>query len=503
LTNLAAGHLQLGLLAVPPLIVLCLHELLVRQHRRPGPVGLGLGLLIVLQFFISTEVLVITAITLVVAGVLTVGYGWWRDRSRVQTNVRFAVRGLVVAGVTSVVLLGYPLWFTFRGPSHLAGRIWPGLDLSGLVNSLHDYVIPPPQNVSHLFGTALNHLTGGYQGPVLSAQFVGVGALVVSLFGLLAWRRDRRLLLLAVVGACSVGAAVGVGKSLLNDLPLIQDVVAQRYTVVTDFCVAMMLGLTLDHVHRSIGNTQPSPRGSPEVAVGSTRWIDGGRWLAPLVCLLVAAIAIVQPAAYLAQTIPMTAVPVAIPTWFRTVAPHLPPRQTVLVLPIPYAVESPLAWQPSADFQFNLVGGAGPGDVAQRMGREEPGEAVLARARVLSQPAASTRNLAAVRRALVDWGVTLVVIPDQPGLPPYDQSGSVTSSAALITAATGEAPLHQADAWVWYSVDKGPSPPPLSGGQLARCTLGLPPQGVIPVRASTHCVLTALGSASREHPKPD
>ncbi|MGB7052138.1 MAG: hypothetical protein WBG41_11260, partial [Acidimicrobiales bacterium] len=43
LTNLAAGHIMLGLLVVPPLIVLCLDELLVRQSRRPVATGVVLG----------------------------------------------------------------------------------------------------------------------------------------------------------------------------------------------------------------------------------------------------------------------------------------------------------------------------------------------------------------------------------------------------------------------------------------------------------------------------
>ena len=83
----------------------------------------------------------------------------------------------------------------------------------------------------------------------------------------------------------------------------------------------------------------------------------------------------------------------------------------------------------------------------------------------------------------------MVVLPDQPELPSYDQVASVTAMAALISAATGAGPTQVADAWVWRRVnDDNPATYP-SGTQYARCTSGVPDRGVIAVHRTTTCVL--------------
>ena len=51
ITNLTNAHFFLGMAVVPPLVVACLDELLVRQRSRPVVTGIVLGLLITLQFF--------------------------------------------------------------------------------------------------------------------------------------------------------------------------------------------------------------------------------------------------------------------------------------------------------------------------------------------------------------------------------------------------------------------------------------------------------------------
>ena len=62
-------------------------------------------------------------------------------------------------------------------------------------------------------------------------------------------------------------------------------------------------------------------------------------------------------------------------------------------------------------------------------------------------------KIAAVRSVLHEWGVTMVVIPDQPGLVRLAQLASVPAAAALITAATGHRPVYEEGAWVWAAVN--------------------------------------------------
>ncbi len=50
-------------------------------------------------------------------------------------------------------------------------------------------------------------------------------------------------------------------------------------------------------------------------------------------------------------------------------------------------------------------------------------------------------DVLAVRDALDKWGVTTLVLPDQAGLPEYDDVRSVPTVAAVMTAATGALPI--------------------------------------------------------------
>ena len=73
---------------------------------------------------------------------------------------------------------------------------------------------------------------------------------------------------------------------------------------------------------------------------------DYRTWAGAVAATAVAVVALVQPAAYLAQTIPMTTAPVDLPAWFTTVAPQLPDHQVLLVLPAPFtSFDNSMTWQ--------------------------------------------------------------------------------------------------------------------------------------------------------------
>ncbi len=115
----SAGHLNLTFVVFPPLVLLALHELVVRQARPARRWGVGLGLLLTAQFFVSSEVL---ASTIVVATIclVTTGVVGWRSA---RPHLRHALVGGAWAAGTAVTLLAYPLWFALSGPGHIAGPI--------------------------------------------------------------------------------------------------------------------------------------------------------------------------------------------------------------------------------------------------------------------------------------------------------------------------------------------------------------------------------------------
>jgi hypothetical protein len=93
-------------------------------------------------------------------------------------------------------------------------------------------------------------------------------------------------------------------------------------------------------------------------------------------------------------------------------------------------------------------------------------------------PIPTPAAVAAVRRALVDWGVTLIVLPDQDTLAPYDRGRSTAYGVGLFTAVVGRPPARRHDAWVWTAPTAG-RPAPVSAAAFERC-VGAEGAGVNP-----------------------
>ena len=348
-----------------------------------------------------------------------------------------------------------------------------------------------------------NHLTGGYQGFVISPQYFGFGILVVLVGGLVIWRHDRRLWLFGAIALFAVVLSLGDGsKSALTwglfvHVPVLQDVIPGRFVFFTYLATAVMLALIVDHTYLAVNRRRSMAQNALPREAGDVRWSRLPSWSGAVAGVIVAAIALVPPALYIAQTVPFTTEPVVLPPWFQTVAPHLSGHQVLLVFPAPFSGDqSAVAWQAVNGINYAMVGESGPGGVVSRAKKKaREGQSVIAHASSAIFPdldlLKTTDSVAAVRQALEAWGVTVVVVPEQGGLPRYDQTLSVPFAAALITAATGKPPIHRADAWVWTDVDKSPPPILLNTTSFFQCTSGVASGGVTAVEEVTQCMLQA------------
>ena len=483
LVSLTDAHLMLGLLVVPPLVVLCLDELLIRQRRRPVRMGVLLGLLAVAQFFIGTEVLVIMGVTAAVVVGLVVVWAAVRHPDELHRRARPALVGLGTGAGVAVVLLAYPVWFTLAGPAHLSGPIWGAIYRGYGGVSFRQYALPTPASPSF---NALTARLGGYQGPTLSGQYLGIGLLAVLAIGTLVWRRDRRLWVFGLAALVTVPLSVQLNKhvwvpwKLLIHVPLVDDIIPSRFLSMTYLAVAVMLGIIVDRTRTAVADRVDRPP-----VAGS------------LAGVAVALVALVPVATYLAASTPMTVQPVVLPAWYAEVAPHLAPDQVVLAYPVPFSgVQSVLTWQAVGGLHWSLVGGSGPGSAWFRAGRLESGEKIIAAssAEGLTPAETTPRAVASVRQAMDAVGVTTVVVPDQTGLPRYDQVTDVASAVGLMTAATGRAPVHTAHAWVWTDVGSAGPAAVLTSAQLQACIAG--PYGEpMPTAGVPGCVLTAASTS--------
>ena len=290
---------------------------------------------------------------------------------------------------------------------------------------------------------------GGYQGPTLLTQYLGIGMGVVVVAGVLIWAPGPP------VSGCSgpwdsslPRSAVGSSASgwrpwdLLVHLPLFRNVIPVRLLVVTFLCAGVLVATVADHVRRSLQPVGPGGRAR--------------RLLADAVALAVLAVAVVPPAAYLALDVaadhPAGGDPLLVPGGGpRAWPPSGAARRAGAVRRHP---ELPPTWQSQTHLVFAMAGGDGPGSTPVASdatpGRGAAGRGVEDRRRPSGHRQWDRRRAGRPRRL----GATRVVLPDQPGLPAYDQPFAPVAAAALITAALGEAPTLQARAWVWTSAGR-------------------------------------------------
>jgi hypothetical protein len=490
LFTLTNSHLMLGMAPIPPLIVLCMDEIFVRQSWKPLWAGVALGVVISVQFFIGTETLAIVFVMSGI-GVIVLGiYGVF-----VVDNLRRRARSVIVALgstiVTTGVVLSYPTWYAFAGPAHLSGDIWGPQNVDPFGGtSLASFWLPAAPSA---INTALDRQFGGYQSPTFSGQYIGIGVLVVVVLGLVLWRKDRRLQFFALLGLISLALSLGLKDNawtpwrLFVHLPELENVIPMRFVIVTYLCAAVITGLVVDHAHRTTARWHSSTtRGDGQRPLS-------GRLLPSLAGAAVGAIALLPILIFLTGSVPLTTREVAIPDWFRTAATHLPAKAVLLIFPAAYAVESSESWQLAAGMGFAMVNEGGPGGILSRAGPERSGQAVLASISYWfgPPPRIMPGDVLAVRDALHKWGVTIVVLPDQVGLPEYDDVPSVPTVAAVMTAATGEVPIRMDNAWVWPDATGRPAVIPSSSGSnaVARCTSDTSGPTTESVPAVARCML--------------
>lgn len=439
----AASHLQTSLLAFVPVVAVCLYELLVRQAGTPWRWGVALALAVVGQFFASTELLAILAVVVVVvlvavaAGLAVAAARGSRSAVR---RAAHAARGLALAGVIAAAALAYPLWFALAGPRHVTGAPWPdlvgasGTVLGGTVSASH------PPGLSDLY-----QLAGYFGPPGAPVNYLGAGAVVVACLAVVVLWRRAAVWVLTAVGAASGWLALGavwqpIGAhrpwwvpflpwSWMVHLPLAESILPQNFAVLTVLAVAALVGMLVDRVWRLA-------RGRLRVATGAA-------------ALAVAAAALVPLAT--AWSLPLTAQPVGVPAWFSDVAPGLPAGSVVLTYPFagPPGDSAAMVWQAVGGMHVAIAGGCcivpGPDGHADHGTAPGSAHAVLgALSMRLSGPLPAlddTIAQAAVRDALVRWGVTTVVVVDRGRDPAY--------ATRWFTALLGRPPADQHGAHVW------------------------------------------------------
>jgi hypothetical protein len=106
------GHPHLSIAFIPPLILILLDSIIIRQNRPALLTGIAAGVLAAAQLWIGEELLASSALVALLGLFLLIEL----NRDRIRTSVPYMVKALVAAAHTFVVLAAYPLAIQVFGP---------------------------------------------------------------------------------------------------------------------------------------------------------------------------------------------------------------------------------------------------------------------------------------------------------------------------------------------------------------------------------------------------
>jgi hypothetical protein len=421
------GHSNMVIAVTPPLMLLALHTILVRQDRTPRRSGLLLGALMIAQFFITEELLASEVVMIaVVVGCLAVMH-----RRRLATRWRHVLACLGWALALFVPVVAYPVWFQFFGPQVPSGLI---TDNNFFVTDLLNVFLPSTaQGVEPQFARDIAAHYAGNSGEW--GGYVGIPMLAVVAWT--AWHQWRRpLVRLLCVGAAaavvlSFGSTLHVGgydthvplpAAILAHLPVLDDLVPARFAVYAALFTALLFGVFVDSL--------PAGRRSTRVVLVSTVLI----------------------AATFVPPLPFPTRAVVTPAFFTTSSSQLPPGADVLVVPFSHDFYSTQAmlWQAQAGMPFSMPEGYIINRQASGAAGQGPPPSVTSSTLAaiaggsLTDAGVSSTTRAAVLSELRRWRISEVV------LGPIGAHGEAMRT--FLVHLLGATPLDSDGAAVWPKV---------------------------------------------------
>jgi hypothetical protein len=383
-------HLHMTMAFLTPLMLLALHEVLVRQRRSPWRVGAGLGLMAGTQLLIGEELLAMTALLAFAMFLLVV----LTNLRRIREHWAYAAKALAVALTLCAAIIVWPLSIQFDGPQ----RIYGDIQKTNYSNDLQSFILPGRPQALTWEGAGM--LVGDFAGG--NSAYLGLPLLLVLVVLGVRWRSSSvvriGLALMVVAAVLSLGPTLLVGGrdtgirlpwAWFENLPLLPSLIPARLAQLT----ALFAGLLLAVFLRAV-------------------WQAGGwrRWASAAVAVLV--LAPLWPSG------PVGSEKVQTPAFFTGSAVRSLPRDSVvLVLPWAYRRTAlAMTWQAEAGFWYRMPGGyfIGPqrdSDQPRFDAIPTSGSIIFARIGTGTPPPRLTGPMRrALARDLIRWRVGNVVV---------------------------------------------------------------------------------------------
>jgi hypothetical protein len=413
------GEIHMTIALFPPLALLALDEILIRQRRSRWLVGAGLGVAAAAELLTSEEILALT-VMLAALGVAVVAIPHWR---LIPARLPYAAQALGAAAVVFLVLAAYPLSVQFLGPLRVQGVLpdpyWT--DLWAWVVPTRWQAVQFASTIAHQFMSRNINEEGG--------AYIGVPLILIGLWVTVRfWRRDIVRVASIVAVAASVLAMgdhlhirghatrVPLPFRVLEHLPILKNVSPPRFTIFMYLMVALLLAIFVDWALANHGPLRVAGIGAAVVAL----------------------IALFPAVPYPTDT-------AVIPAFFRGGdVRRIPEGSVVLVAPFSRAFTSDaMMWQSVAGMSFRM-----PEGYAYRPGptRNPPVTALQTQLGAiydgLDRPAVTPDLAQQMRGELQAMGATTVVVGPEP------REDEVVALFRLLLA---REPVETGGVFVWWN----------------------------------------------------
>ena len=481
LSGLSLGHLMTSCLAPIPWVVIALDDLFVHPTARPLRAGASLACAVIVEFFLSTEVLLLTF----VMTILVLGYWFLRrllqEPTALRDNLRKAAPGIGLALIMIVAVLAWPAWFAVEGPRHFSGLIWSPSPAGFGGNRLSFF--------TQAGNTDLRLVTflSGYPGtPLPGSAYLSASLLIVCAIGTAWLWRDSRARFLTAVGLVAALLSIGSTKAawgpwmVIAPFGLLGNVLESRFVLFTFLAGALLMAVILDSLADRI-----SPAGASL----------NRRVLATVAGAVVLLIGMWQVGSATVRALPLAVTKAVTPRWWTSIGPRVSPDAVVLSYPLAFdTIQTAMTWQAQAGLGFSMIGGGGPQGLIHRAGPDAPGMRVLAdlSGSFHALPSGTPKEIEEVRRLLTDLRVTKIVVPRSWRPPAIVNGVDPFYAAGFLAASTGLAPQIEAGSWVW-NLHRGLGEPRIvSQDLLMSCGWKTSPHRF----HAPHCVLSQGAPAS-------
>ena len=329
-----SGHLNLELVALPPLVLLLADEILVRQQLRPVVAGLLLGAVGLAQLLTTEEVLASTFVTALVGVLLLVV----QQRTRLsRSRLGHAATGLGVAAGLLTVGGAWPLGVQFFGRGRVTA---PVQNASPYAADLLGLVIPTVHQLLGITETSAWAVNESENGSYLGLPLVLALAFLAWRFRQIAVVRFAAVLAL-LVWVLSLGERlhmdghrydVPLPFDVVSKLPVLHNLAAVRLSLYVVLFAAVVLAVGLDRLH-------------------ADGWLSRHR-VAASVMALTCALPLVPSGLYHYED-------ARTPPYFTSGAvDRVPAGGLALTYPVPrFPGSAPMEWQAQSGFRYRSVGG--------------------------------------------------------------------------------------------------------------------------------------------------